>query len=58
MSQNLSNILVSGGADKQLRLWDARSGICFNTLSHHQNVINDAKFNFIVCVLSVLTFLA
>ena len=43
--QHMSNILLTAGADRTIRLWDARTALCFSTLGEHANAITDAKFN-------------
>ena len=41
----MSNILLTASADRTIRLWDARTALCFATLGEHANAITDAKFN-------------
>ena len=41
----MSNLFVSGSADKTLSLWDMRSNICSQTFYGHNNAVNSAVIN-------------
>ena len=40
-----SNTLVTCSADKTISLWDARTGLCAQTLYGHVHSINHVAFN-------------
>ena len=40
-----SNTLCTCSADKTISLWDARTGLCAQTLYEHQHAINHVSFN-------------
>ena len=43
--QPYSNVLCTGSSDKTVSLWDARSGLCTQTLYGHQNSCNHVCFD-------------
>jgi hypothetical protein len=40
-------MIATGGCDGKLRLWDAKSHLCFTTLSEHDSKSNDSFIQFI-----------
>jgi len=41
----MSNLFVSGSADKTLSVWDIRSNFCVNTFYGHNNAVNATAFD-------------